>query len=69
MVQELSLVGSTPLETAEEVFRVFGGALRRWLSYITDGEIGERQYWIDGLAYRVVNGHPEVETLRRPGTR
>jgi len=64
--QELLLVGSIPLETAEEVFRVFGGALGRWLSYIPDGEIGERQYWIDGLAYRVLNGHPQLETLRRP---
>ena len=66
MGQELLLVGSIPLETAEEVFRVFGGALGRWLSYIPDGEIGERQYWIDGLAYRVLNGHPQLETLRRP---
>jgi hypothetical protein len=66
VVQELLLVGSIPLETAEEVFRVFGGALGRWLSYIPDGEIGERQYWIDGLAYRVLNGHSELETLRRP---
>ena len=66
MVQDLLLVGSIPLETAEEVFRVFGGALGRWLSYMPDGEIGERQYWIDGLAYRVLNGHPDLETLRRP---
>ena len=66
MTQELLLVGSIPLETAEEVFRVFGGALGGWLPYIPDGEIGERQYWIDGLAYRVLNGHPELETIRRP---
>ena len=66
MVQDLLLVGSIPLETAEEVFRVFGGALGRRLSYMPDGEIGERQYWIDGLAYRVLNGHPDLETLRRP---
>jgi hypothetical protein len=66
VVQDLLLVGSIPLETAEEVFRVFGGALGRRLSYMPDGEIGERQYWIDGLAYRVLNGHPDLETLRRP---
>ena len=66
MTQELLLVGSIPLETAEEVFRVFGWALGGWLPYIPDGEIGERQYWIDGLAYRVLNGHPELETIRRP---
>jgi hypothetical protein len=31
-----------------------------------DGEVGDRRYWIDGIAYRVFNGHPEIETLRRP---
>ena len=42
MAKELLLVGSIPSETAEEVFRVFGGALGRSLPYIPDGEIGER---------------------------
>jgi hypothetical protein len=63
---DLLLVGSVPLDTAEEVFRQVGGSLGQWLPYMPDGEIGERQYWIDGLAYRVLNGHPELETLRRP---
>ncbi len=66
MKQDLLLVGSIPLETAEEVYRVFGGALGQWMAYIPDGEIGERRFWVDGLAYRVLNGHPEIETLRRP---
>ena len=66
VTQDLLLVGSIPLETAEEVFRIFGGALGHRLSYLPDGEVGERQYWVDGLAYRVLNGHPELETLRRP---
>jgi hypothetical protein len=66
MNQDLLLVGSIPLETAEEVFRVFGGTLGQSSPYMPDGEIGERRYWIDGLAYRVLNGHPELETLRRP---
>jgi hypothetical protein len=66
MTEDLLLVGSIPLDAAEEVFRVFGPALGQWLPYIPDGEIGERRYWIDGLAYRVLNGHPEIETLRRP---
>ena len=66
MSQDLLLVGSIPLETAEEVFRVLGGALGHRLPYLPDGEVGERQYWVDGLAYRVLNGHPELETLHRP---
>lgn len=66
MADELLLVGSVPLETAEEVFRAVSGPLGRYLAYMPDGEIGDRQYWIDGVAYRVLNGHPELETLQRP---
>ena len=66
MADELLLVGSLPLDTAEDAFRIFGDPLGEFLPYMPDGEIGERQYWIDGLAYRVLNGHPELETLKRP---
>jgi hypothetical protein len=66
MAGELLLVGSIPLDTVEQVFRQVGGPLGRWLAYMPDGEIGDRRYWIDGIAYRVFNGHPEIETLRRP---
>ncbi|MGH7908165.1 MAG: hypothetical protein ACREP6_16210 [Candidatus Binataceae bacterium] len=64
--KELLLVGSIPLETAEEVFRTWGGALGKHLPCMPDGEVGDRINWIDGLAYRVFNGHPELETLTRP---
>jgi hypothetical protein len=66
MGQELLLVGSMPLDTVEQVFRAVGGGLGRYLAYLPDGEVGERRYWIDGIAYRVLNGHPEIETLRYP---
>jgi hypothetical protein len=66
MADELLLVGSVPLDTAEEVFRALAPPLGRYLAYMPDGEIGDRRYWIDGIAYRVLNGHPELETLRRP---
>lgn len=66
MTGELLLVGSVPLDTAEAVFRRLGGPLGPYLAYIPDGEIGDRRYWIDGIAYRVLNGHPEIETLQRP---
>jgi len=65
MSDELLLVGSIPLETAEAVFRRFG-PLGAHLAYLPDGEIGDRQYWVDGIGYRVLNGHPEIETLKRP---
>jgi hypothetical protein len=63
---DLLLVGSIPLDTPEQVFRRVGGSLGPYLAYMPDGEVGERRYWIDGIAYRVFNGHPEIETLRRP---
>ena len=66
MHNELLLVGSVPLDTAEEVFRALAAPLGKWLAYVPDGEIGERQYWVDGFAYRVLNGHQDLETIRRP---
>jgi hypothetical protein len=66
MAGELLLVGSVPLDTVEEVFRRVGGPLGPHLAYMPDGEVGDRRYWIDGIAYRVFNGHPQIETLRRP---
>jgi hypothetical protein len=66
MAGELLLVGSIPLDTVEQVFRKVGGPLGQYLHYMPDGEVGDRRYWIDGIAYRVLNGHTELETLRRP---
>jgi hypothetical protein len=64
MAGELLLVGSIPLDTVEQVFRAIGGPLGPCLAYMPDGEVGDRRYWIDGIAYRVLNGHPEIETQR-----
>ena len=66
MAGELLLVGSIPLDTVEQVFRTVGASLGPYLAYMPDGEVGDRRYWIGGVAYRVLNGHPEIETLRRP---
>ena len=66
MAGDLLLVGSIPLDTPEQVFRRVGGPLGPHLAYMPDGEVGERRYWIDGIAYRVFNGHPEIETLAGP---
>jgi hypothetical protein len=66
MSSELLLVGSIPMETVEEVFRSWGNSLRGFLPCMPDGEVGDRAAWIDMLAYRVYNGHPDLETLARP---
>ncbi len=66
MNDELLLVGSIPMETVEDVFRSWGKSLGQYLPCIPDGEVGDRAAWIDMLAYRVYNGHPELETHKRP---
>ena len=66
MTDELLLVGSIPLDTPEDVFRTFGPAIGDWLAYLPDGEVGDRRFWIDAVAYRVLNGHPQLETIGRP---
>jgi hypothetical protein len=66
MPAELFLPGSLPCETAEQSFRIFGAGLGQWLDYMPDGEVGTRRYWVDGIAYRVFNGHPELETVKYP---
>src|SRR5688572_14242795 len=66
MSNQLLLVGSIPLETVEEVIRTFGAPLGRYLATMPDGEVGDRRWWVLRLHYQVFNGHPHLETLRRP---
>jgi hypothetical protein len=66
MAQDLMLVGSVPYDTAEDVFRAVGPSLGPHMAFLPDGEVGERIYWINQLAYRVFHGHPEIETVERP---
>ncbi|MGH7906016.1 MAG: hypothetical protein ACREP6_05260 [Candidatus Binataceae bacterium] len=66
MSGELILAGSVMLDTAEQVFRVCGEKLGPYLDCFPDGEVGERHRWITFQAYRVMHGHPELETLSRP---
>ena len=66
MGNQLLLVGSVPLDTAEEVMRTFGGALGRYLPALPDGETGERRSWVNRFGYLLFNGHVDLETLQRP---
>ncbi len=68
MAQDLMLVGSIPYDTAEDVLRAIGPTLGEYLPFIPDGEIGERIYWVNHVAYRVLHGHPDLETVHRPMT-
>ncbi len=66
MGQEVLLVGSVPLKTAEEVMKTFGGKLGSFLPAMPDGEVGERKSWVVRLSYQVFNGHADLEVMRRP---
>ncbi len=66
MGNNILLVGSVPLDSVEEVMRIFGGALARHLPATPDGEVGERRSWVNRLSYQIFNGHPDLETIKRP---
>jgi hypothetical protein len=66
MVGDLLLVGSVPLETPEQVMRMFGTPLGPYLQSIPDGEVGDRRWWVLRLSWQVFLGHPELELIKRP---
>ena len=66
LAKDLLLVGSVPLETAEEVMRMFGTPLGRYLDTVPDGEVGDRRWWVLRLSWQVFLGHPELELIARP---
>jgi hypothetical protein len=66
MVGDLLLVGSVPLETPEQVMRMFGAPLGPYLQSIPDGEVGDRRWWVLRLSWQVFLGHPELELIKRP---
>ena len=60
------LVGSIPLATAEDVFRLIGPTLGRYLPALPDGETGARRWWVARLHQQVFNHHPDIDVLQRP---
>ena len=66
MREQLLLVGSIPLDTANEVFETFGAPLGQFLHTMPDGEVGPRRHWISRVHYQVLAAHPELEVVRRP---
>src|SRR5713101_8293669 len=66
MTKDLLLVGSIPLETEEQVLLTCGHMVGDFVPCLSDGEPGDRSYWIAYLAYRSFHGNPAIETLHRP---
>ena len=60
------LVGSVPLETAEQVFRKVLAALGDLLSRVPDGETGDRRRWIYWQR-TMLESHPAMEVDREAG--
>ena len=60
MGQALLLVGSIPLETAEDVMLKFGGELGRYLPAMPDGEVGVRRSWVNRFCYLLFTGHADL---------
>ncbi|HLW69708.1 MAG TPA: hypothetical protein VKS22_03705 [Candidatus Binataceae bacterium] len=56
------LVGSVPLENAEQVFRTAASLLGSHLRRIPDGETGDRLGWI-GWQFKVFGSHPRFEVI------
>jgi hypothetical protein len=54
------------LESAREVFKTYAAALGHHLRVLPDGEVGARKSWIQCQALLVFDGHPALETIRRP---
>jgi len=56
------LVGSIPLENAEDVFRQVSGTVGEHLTRLPDGETGKRIGWIKFLQTYLNEEHPDMET-------
>jgi hypothetical protein len=57
------LVGSVPLDSAEDVLRASAAELGDVVEAYPDGEVGERINWVFYLAVRTYSGHPDIESL------
>jgi hypothetical protein len=56
------LVGSVPLDSAEEVFRAVSGELGPRIQRIPDGETGDRSGWV-GFLLPMLAAHPAFEVM------
>lgn len=59
------LCGSIPGDFADEAMTL-ASRIADLVPAIPDGETGDRSRWVIFQAYRVFDGHPQIETLNRP---
>ena len=65
-VGDVLLVGSVPLDSAEDVFKTCAASLGDHLKVYPDGEVGARKSWIQCQAKLVFDRHPAIDTVKRP---
>jgi hypothetical protein len=58
--ERLHLIGSIPLDSSEQVFRIVTGALGPYLKRLPDGETGERSRWVY-FQRQMLLDHPAME--------
>ena len=63
---DVLLVGSVPLNSAEEVLRVCAEGVGDLVPSLPDGEVNFRIEWINFLAAKIYSEHPSLETTSRP---
>jgi hypothetical protein len=68
-VRPLMMVGSVPLETAEEVFDLLGPSIGDKLVGVPDGEPGWRNMWVVFNGPHVYEPHPDIEVTNKPKPR
>lgn len=65
-VAKVHLVGSVACATTEDVFRLCSERIGMDLVSLPDGEVGDREDYNTFVAYRVLDGHPDLDTVAKP---
>ena len=60
------LVGSVPRRTVDEVFEICAREIGGDIATLPDGEVGERADYNTFVAYRLLDPHPDLETVAKP---
>lgn len=68
-LKDLMMVGSARAETAEQALAALAKTVGDHVSFLPDGEIGERRNFIMHLARRLYLAHPGMEVVNRPAPR
>jgi hypothetical protein len=65
-IAKVHLVGSVACPTTEDVFRLCSSRIGSDIVSLPDGEVGDREDYNTFVAYRILDGHPDLETVARP---